>query len=95
MRRFFARWPLRRFRIPAADVDALMHDVFASCFVNAPNVEEPRRYLLGAICNASRQYWRIASDFIEPRRERGITAQALLRITAVRARARYASRPAC
>lgn len=86
---------LRRFRIPAADVDALVHDVFASCFVNAPNVEEPRRYVLGAICNASRQYWRIASDSIEPRRERGITAQALLRITAARARARCASRPAC
>lgn len=49
---------IRRFRIPIADVDALVHDVFASYFMNASQVRELRRYLVGAICNASRQYWR-------------------------------------
>ncbi|MBV9495089.1 MAG: sigma-70 family RNA polymerase sigma factor [Acidobacteria bacterium] len=49
---------LRRFQIPVADVDALVHDVFASYFMNAAQVMELRRYLVGAICNASRQYWR-------------------------------------
>ncbi len=49
---------LRRFRIPPADVDSLVHDVFTSYLMNAPNVQQPRSYLLGSICNASRQYWR-------------------------------------
>ncbi len=49
---------LTRFHIPSADVDALVHDVFASYFVNAANVRALRPYLVGAICNASRQYWR-------------------------------------
>ena len=49
---------LRRFHIPSGDVDALVHDVFATYFVNASNVRALRPYLIGAICNASRQYWR-------------------------------------
>lgn len=49
---------LRRFNIPSAEVDALVHDVFASYFVNASNVRALRPYLVGAICNAARQYWR-------------------------------------
>ena len=49
---------LRKFRVPLADVDALVHDVFASYFVNASNIRTLRPYLIGAICNAARQYWR-------------------------------------
>lgn len=47
----------RRFNVPDADVDTLVHDVFASFLVSAPQVREPRSYLIGAICNASRKYW--------------------------------------
>jgi len=49
---------LTRFKVPSVDVDALVHDVFASYFVNAAGVRMLRPYLVGAICNASRQYWR-------------------------------------
>jgi RNA polymerase sigma factor (sigma-70 family) len=49
---------LTRFKVPPADVDALVHDVFASYFVNAAGVRMLRAYLVGGICNAARQYWR-------------------------------------
>lgn len=48
----------RKFNIPDADVDALVHDVFATFLISAPRVRELRPYLIGAICNASRKYWR-------------------------------------
>ena len=53
------RWIARKkFRIPGQDVEELVNDVFATYFANAPNVRASRPYLVGAICNASRQYWR-------------------------------------
>lgn len=53
------RWIARKkFRIPAQDVEELVNDVFTTYFANAPNVRFLRPYLVGAICNASRQYWR-------------------------------------
>jgi RNA polymerase sigma factor (sigma-70 family) len=48
----------RRYRIPSDEADALVHDVFATYIANAVDVREPRPYLVGAICNAARQYWR-------------------------------------
>jgi RNA polymerase sigma factor (sigma-70 family) len=47
-----------KFRVPRADADALVHDVFAAYFGNARSVRNARSYLIGAICNASRHYWR-------------------------------------
>lgn len=49
---------LRRFRIPREDVDALVHDVFATYLSDPTTVRSIRPYLIGGICNASRQYWR-------------------------------------
>ncbi|MEA2238633.1 MAG: hypothetical protein QOC81_3357 [Thermoanaerobaculia bacterium] len=48
----------RRFNVPEADVDGLVHDVFASYLIGVSRVRDPRPYLVGAICNASRNYWR-------------------------------------
>ena len=47
-----------RFRIPNDDADALVHDVFASFLERQPRTDDARAYLLGAIGNACRHYWR-------------------------------------
>ncbi|HEX7154987.1 MAG TPA: sigma-70 family RNA polymerase sigma factor [Thermoanaerobaculia bacterium] len=47
-----------KFRIPPADAESLVHDVFATYFTNAQEVHEVGPYLVGGICNASRQYRR-------------------------------------
>lgn len=52
------RIAIRKFGIPAADADDLVHDVFATYLANPANVRNVRAYLIGAICNASRQYRR-------------------------------------
>lgn len=48
----------RKFNVPEADIDSLVHDVFASFLISASRVRDPRPYLVGGICNASRNYWR-------------------------------------
>ena len=48
-----------RFGIPPADVDPLVHDVFITFLANAGGVRgDVRRYLIGGICNAARNFWR-------------------------------------
>ena len=47
-----------KFHVPDDDVDALVHDVFATYLANPTPVRSPRPYLIGAICNAARHYWR-------------------------------------
>jgi len=47
---------VRRFGVPEADAEDLVQDVFATYLVNQSNVRELRPYLIGAICNAARQY---------------------------------------
>jgi len=49
---------VRKFGIPATDAEPLVHDVFATYLTRAEDVEQLERYLIGAICNASRQYLR-------------------------------------
>lgn len=49
---------MRKFAIPRVDVDALVHDVFATYLTHSERVREIHPYLIGGICNAARQYWR-------------------------------------
>ena len=49
---------MTKFCVPREDVDALVHDVFATYFSRPTTVRNPRPYLIGAICNAARHYWR-------------------------------------
>lgn len=49
---------IRKFGIPPDAVDDLVHDVFATYLANPSNVRDLHPYLIGAICNASRQYRR-------------------------------------
>lgn len=49
---------IRKFGIPQQDAETLVHDVFATYFMHASSVKAVEAYLIGAICNASRHYWR-------------------------------------
>ncbi len=49
---------LTKFHVPREDVDGLVHDVFATYLASPTPVRSPRPYLIGAICNAARHYWR-------------------------------------
>jgi len=52
---------IRKFRIAPADAENLVHDVFASFLMNADRVQKVTPYLVGAMCNACRQYLRRAN----------------------------------
>lgn len=47
---------VRKFHIPIAEAQTLVHDVFATYITHASSVRDTERYLVGAICNASRRY---------------------------------------
>lgn len=65
---FLRRYAMRRFGVPREDVDSLVHDVFATYLTDPTSIRSIRPYLVGGICNASRQYWR--------RRDREVVAFA-------------------
>jgi len=49
---------IRKFGVALSDAEDLVQDVFATYLANPSNVRELHPYLIGAICNASRQYRR-------------------------------------
>lgn len=51
---------VRKYGIPLAEAEPLVHDVFATYFTNADEVNEVGPYLIGGICNAARHYLRRA-----------------------------------
>ncbi len=72
---FLRRVAMRKFAVPAADAESLVHDVFINYLVRPRTVHSSlRAYLIGAICNASRNYWRARRSedrlFVEPRVDR-------------------------
>jgi RNA polymerase sigma factor (sigma-70 family) len=52
------RVAIRKFNVLPADAEALVHDVFINYLVGRPSVSDLRAYLVAAICNACRNYWR-------------------------------------
>lgn len=48
----------RKFRVPEHDAETLMQEVFVSYMESGSGVENTRGWLVGAMCNASRYYWR-------------------------------------
>lgn len=48
----------KKFRIPAGDAEALVNEVFTSYLIRCAMVRDPKRWLIGAVCHASRGYWR-------------------------------------
>jgi RNA polymerase sigma factor (sigma-70 family) len=48
----------RKFRIPEQDAEGLIQEVFVSVMTTTTKVENTRAWLVAAMCNASRHYWR-------------------------------------
>ncbi|MEO8380232.1 MAG: sigma-70 family RNA polymerase sigma factor [Acidobacteriota bacterium] len=49
---------VKKFGIPMSDAEPLVHDVFATYFTNAGEVNDVGPYLVGGICNAARHHLR-------------------------------------
>ena len=65
-----------KFNIPPADAECIVNEVFTSYMLRGELVRSPRKWLIGAVCHASRAYWRVAArtsplspdaDYIDPR----------------------------
>ncbi len=48
----------RKFRVPDGDAEGLLQEVFVSFLQTGAKIENVRAWLVAAICNASRHYWR-------------------------------------
>ncbi|HEU4523236.1 MAG TPA: sigma-70 family RNA polymerase sigma factor [Thermoanaerobaculia bacterium] len=48
----------RKFRVPEADAESLLQEVFLSFLQTGAQIDNVRAWLVAAICNASRHYWR-------------------------------------
>lgn len=48
-----------KFQVPDSEAEALVHDVLISYLRKAGDIVELRPWLIGAICFASRHYWRL------------------------------------
>lgn len=49
----------RKFRVPEADAEGLLQEVFLSFLQAGTRIDNVRAWLVAAICNASRHYWRV------------------------------------
>lgn len=47
-----------RFRVPAPDAENLVHDVFVRFLRHRDRIQDDRAWLIAAVCNAARDYWR-------------------------------------
>jgi len=47
-----------KFQVPSVDAEALAHEVFLSYLKRKGEIREVHKWLIGAICHASRYYWR-------------------------------------
>lgn len=64
---YVRHWPLlmhigaRKFRIPESEAEPLIQEVFVSYMMTTTRVQNVRAWLVAAMCNASRHYWRSAA----------------------------------
>lgn len=55
---FLCRLAAQRFRIPSPDDEGVVQEVFVTYLRQRGKVTDERRWLIAAVCNASRAYWR-------------------------------------
>jgi RNA polymerase sigma factor (sigma-70 family) len=48
----------RKFRVPGADAEALLQEVFLSFLETGTRIDNVKAWLVAAVCNACRHYWR-------------------------------------
>lgn len=53
----------KKFHVPAGDATALVNDIFLSMLARQPAIRDERKWLIGAVCHASRGYWRTAGRY--------------------------------
>lgn len=51
----------KKFNIPPPDADSLVSEIFTSFMIRRESVRNARQWLIGAVCHASRAYWRLAA----------------------------------
>lgn len=51
----------KKFNIPPPDAEAVVSEVFTCYLVRNESVRNARQWLIGAVCHASRAYWRAAA----------------------------------
>lgn len=51
----------KKFNIPPLDAAGVVNEVFTSFMLRKDSVRDPRQWLVGAVCHASRAYWRTAA----------------------------------
>lgn len=49
----------RKFRVPESEAEALIQEVFLSFMTTTSKIENVKAWLVAAMCNASRHYWRV------------------------------------
>src|SRR5260221_93053 len=54
---FLCNVAVRKFRVPDTEAGTLVHDVFLTYLKRSHTIHDEKRWLLGAICHASRYYW--------------------------------------
>jgi RNA polymerase sigma factor (sigma-70 family) len=85
----------QRFRVPAADVRPLIHDVFVAFIRHHDSVVDDRAWLIRATANACLNYWRDrkpAEPLCDMIDSREIVASATARVDVSRLLARVSSR---
>ena len=63
---FLVAVAVKKFRVPECDAGALAHEVFLSYLRKPKEVLNVHSWMLGAICHASRYYWRQNGRVVEP-----------------------------
>ena len=56
---FLVAVAVQKFHVPESDAETLAHEVFLSYLKDPLHVRDLNKWLLGAICHASRYYWRV------------------------------------
>jgi RNA polymerase sigma factor (sigma-70 family) len=62
-RHFLVRLARGEFRVPEEDAEAIVHEIFVSYIRGGRSVADRRAWLVAAVCNASRTYWRRRAKF--------------------------------
>lgn len=52
---------VKKFGVPFSDAESLVNEVFTAFLLRASSVRDPKKWLIGAVCHASRNYWRAAA----------------------------------
>ncbi|HUP62071.1 MAG TPA: sigma-70 family RNA polymerase sigma factor [Thermoanaerobaculia bacterium] len=83
-----------KFNIPPGDAEGVVNEVFTSYLLRRDLVRDTRKWLIGAVCHASRSYWRDAArtcqmpenvcDYVDPASP-GLEGRIVDRVTMARA----------